>query len=258
MGMFDLEEQFTFYGAYHNNPINIALHMVFVWPILFTALLLLNFTPPLFSQSPIHLFGQSFLVLNYGFLCTVIYALYYVSLDKKAGSLAAFMCFLCWAGSSALAHLLGFSLGWKVFGVVARSVSLVAFQYLDYREAKRLLAVFIVKCEISRLVLSHMTAAAGYRKRITSGTNKNWQVVLVSQLVCWTGQFIGHGVFEKRAPALLDNLAQAFLMAPFFVLLEALQYAFDYEPCPGFNARVQAKVDAEIRAWKESKNKLIS
>ncbi|XP_042015447.1 2-hydroxy-palmitic acid dioxygenase mpo1-like [Salvia splendens] len=196
MGMFDLEEQFTFYGAYHNNPINIALHMVFVWPILFTALLLLNFTPPLFSQSPIHLFGQSFLVLNYGFLCTVIYALYYVSLDKKAGSLAAFMCFLCWAGSSALAHLLGFSLGWKV--------------------------------------------------------------VLVSQLVCWTGQFIGHGVFEKRAPALLDNLAQAFLMAPFFVLLEALQYAFDYEPCPGFNARVQAKVDAEIRAWKESKNKLIS
>ncbi|XP_042041056.1 2-hydroxy-palmitic acid dioxygenase MPO1-like [Salvia splendens] len=196
MGMFDLEEQFTFYGAYHNNPINIALHTVFVWPILFTALLLLNFTPPLFSQSPILLLGQSFLVLNYGFLSTLIYALYYVSLDKKAGSLAAFMCFLCWAGSSFLGHRLGFALGWKV--------------------------------------------------------------VLASQLLCWTGQFIGHGVFEKRAPALLDNLAQALLMAPFFVLLEALQYAFGYEPCPGFHARVQAKVDAEIRAWKESKNKKIS
>ncbi|XP_042043354.1 2-hydroxy-palmitic acid dioxygenase mpo1-like, partial [Salvia splendens] len=113
MGMFDLEEQFTFYGAYHNNPINIALHTVFVWPILFTALLLLNFTPPLFSQSPILLLGQSFLVLNYGFLSTLIYALYYVSLDKKAGSLAAFMCFLCWAGSSFLGHRLGFALGWK-------------------------------------------------------------------------------------------------------------------------------------------------
>ena len=74
------------------------------------------------------------------------------------------------------------------------------------------------------------------------------KVVLVAQLVCWTMQFIGHGVFEaslchaisldtmyfvitpidlqtlsslqKRAPALLDNLVQAFLMAPFFVLLE--------------------------------------
>ncbi|KAI8022755.1 Phenylalanine--tRNA ligase alpha subunit, cytoplasmic [Camellia lanceoleosa] len=33
-------------------------------------------------------------------------------------------------------------------------------------------------------------------------------------------QFIGHGIFEKRAPALLDNLAQAFLMAPYFVFLE--------------------------------------
>ena len=27
---------------------------------------------------------------------------------------------------------------------------------------------------------------------------------------------------QKRAPALLDNLAQAFLMAPFFVLLEVI------------------------------------
>lgn len=117
MGVFDLEEQFAFYGAYHNNPINIAVHMVFVWPILFTALLLLNFLPPLFADSPIHLWGQSFLVLNYGFLFTVIYALYYVSLDKKAGSLAALLCFLCWAGSSALGHQLGYSLAWKVIDI---------------------------------------------------------------------------------------------------------------------------------------------
>ncbi|KAF8400245.1 hypothetical protein HHK36_013542 [Tetracentron sinense] len=48
-------------------------------------------------------------------------------------------------------------------------------------------------------------------------------VVLAAQLFCWTGQFIGHGVFEKRALALLDNLSQALLMVPFFVLLEALQ-----------------------------------
>lgn len=51
-------------------------------------------------------------------------------------------------------------------------------------------------------------------------------------------QFIGHGVFEKRAPALLDNLAggtwsyrtnrssltisKALILAPFFVHLEML------------------------------------
>ncbi|GAB4860776.1 hypothetical protein Ancab_035939 [Ancistrocladus abbreviatus] len=83
-------------------------------------------------------------------------------------------------------------------------------------------------------------------------------VALAAQLFCWTSQFIGHGVFEKRAPALLDNLAQAFLMAPFFVLLEALERFFGYEPYPGFHASVQAKVAAEIKEWKDKKQKKIS
>lgn len=41
-----------------------------------------------------------------------------------------------------------------------------------------------------------------------------------TQAFCWVAQFVGHGVFEGRAPALLDNLFQAFFMAPVFVLLE--------------------------------------
>ncbi|XP_073015153.1 2-hydroxy-palmitic acid dioxygenase mpo1 [Primulina eburnea] len=193
MGLFDLEKHFSFYGAYHSNPVNIFIHMIFVWPILFTALVLLHFTPPLFKLSAIQSLDDGFLIFNYGFLFAVIYAFYYVGLDKKAGSLAAFLVFLCWIGSSALANSLGFSLAWRV--------------------------------------------------------------VLASQLLCWTGQFIGHGVFEKRAPALLDNLAQAFLMAPFFVLLEALQSSFGYEPYPGFRARVEAEIDADIKEWKDKKHK---
>ncbi|KAF2311308.1 hypothetical protein GH714_021648 [Hevea brasiliensis] len=87
------------------------------------------------------------------------------------------------------------------------------------------------------------------------GFSLAWKVVLAAQLFCWTGQFIGHGVFEKRAPALLDNLVQAFLMAPFFVLLEVLQKVFGYEPYPGFHASVKAKIDAEIKEWKDNKRK---
>ncbi|CAM8916075.1 unnamed protein product [Rhodiola kirilowii] len=45
-GLLDLERHFAFYGAYHSNPTNIIIHMIFVWPILFTALILLYFTPP--------------------------------------------------------------------------------------------------------------------------------------------------------------------------------------------------------------------
>ncbi|KAK9276246.1 hypothetical protein L1049_005777 [Liquidambar formosana] len=192
-GLFDLEKHFAFYGAYHSNPINILIHTVFVWPIFFTALLILYFTPSLFQFS---LFGNNLiLLLNVGFLLTVIYSLFYVCLDVKAGSLAAILCFICWVASSFLAARLGFSLAWKV--------------------------------------------------------------VLVAQLICWTGQFIGHGVFEKRAPALLDNLSQAFLMAPFFVLLEALQTLCSYEPYPGFHARVEARIEAEINEWKDKKQKLL-
>jgi len=198
IGVFDLEKHFAFYGAYHRNPINIAIHMLFVWPILFTALLILYFTPSLFNLPHIEfsLFGNDvILVLNVGFLFALIYSVFYVCLDVKAGSLAALLCAICWVASSFIASRLGFSLAWKV--------------------------------------------------------------VLVAQLLCWTVQFIGHGIFEKRAPALLDNLVQAFVMAPFFVLLEALQMQFGYEPYPGFHAIVQAKIEAEINEWQEKKQKLL-
>ncbi|KAK7274862.1 hypothetical protein RIF29_15962 [Crotalaria pallida] len=199
-GLFDLEKHFAFYGAYHSNPINIAIHVLFVWPIFFTALMILYFIPPFFNipNCEFFLWGNHHVVLvwNVGFLVALTYSVFYVTLDFKAGSLAALLCVFCWVGSSFVAAQLGFPLAWKV--------------------------------------------------------------VLVAQLVCWTGQFIGHGVFEKRAPALLDNLAQAFVMAPFFVLLEALQTLFGYEPYPGFHSIVQAKIEANINEWQESKQRLIS
>lgn len=118
-GLLDLEKHFAFYGAYHSNPVNILIHTLFVWPIFFTALVLFYFTPPIFDL-PQKVGFLSFgllangLVLNFGFLFTIIYALFYVCLDKKAGSLAALLCFACWVGASLLANRLGFSLAWKV------------------------------------------------------------------------------------------------------------------------------------------------
>ncbi|KAL7161360.1 hypothetical protein ACSBR2_041921 [Camellia fascicularis] len=191
-GLFDLEKHFAFYGAYHKNPVNILIHMLFVWPIFFTSLMLFYFTPRFFDCPFQCRLG---LVPNFGLLFTLTYAVFYVCLDRKGGSLAAILCLACWVSASLLAKHLEFSLAWKV--------------------------------------------------------------VLAAQLFCWTGQFIGHGIFEKRAPALLDNLAQAFLMAPYFVFLEALSY-FGYEPYPGFHASVKAKIDAEIAEWQENKAKKIS
>lgn len=116
-GLFDLEKHFAFYGAYHSNPLNIAIHMIFVWPIFFTALLFLYFTPSLFNLPHIELllFGHRFaLGFNLSFLFALIYSVFYICLDVKAGSLAALLCLFSWVTSSFLASLLGFSLAWKV------------------------------------------------------------------------------------------------------------------------------------------------
>lgn len=40
--------------------------------------------------------------------------------------------------------------------------------------------------------------------------------------MAWGIQFVGHGVWERKAPALKDNLVQALFLAPFFVWLECL------------------------------------
>lgn len=73
-------------------------------------------------------------------------------------------------------------------------------------------------------------------------------------VAAWILQFVGHGKFEGRAPALLDNLMQALLLAPLFVWLEIL-FFFGYRR--ELQARVDKQVDqklAEYRAEKASKN----
>ncbi|KAF7799681.1 hypothetical protein EIP86_010921 [Pleurotus ostreatoroseus] len=48
-------------------------------------------------------------------------------------------------------------------------------------------------------------------------------------VVSWILQFLGHGLAEKRAPALLDNLLGAVVLAPFFAYLEIL-FGLGYRP----------------------------
>ena len=52
----------------------------------------------------------------------------------------------------------------------------------------------------------------------------------------WLAQFAGHALFEKRAPALFENFAQALLMAPHFVLVEACVAL-------GFRAQLAASIE---------------
>lgn len=67
----------------------------------------------------------------------------------------------------------------------------------------------------------------------------------------WIAQFVGHGIFEKRAPALLNNLPQSLHAAVFFVWLEILFKL-------GYNPALEKKLNAAVtierrRLTKESK-----
>ena len=68
----------------------------------------------------------------------------------------------------------------------------------------------------------------------------------------WLAQFVGHGVFEGRAPALLDNLVQALVMAPFFVLTETLMHCGLLQ---GLARDVEPRIAARIADFKKAAGK---
>ena len=60
----------------------------------------------------------------------------------------------------------------------------------------------------------------------------------------WIAQFVGHGSYEGRKPALLDNLAQALFLAPLFVWYEVLFKLGFYK---GLQKEVEVGIEEEVR-----------
>jgi uncharacterized membrane protein YGL010W len=96
---------------------------------------------------------------------------------------------------------------------------------------------------------------------------------IIIQVISWIAQFLGHGLAERRAPALLDNILggrspiphqsmrifyyyssfSALVLAPFFVHLELL-FMLGYRP--SLHKQLQNDIGVEIaRIRKEQGNK---
>jgi len=192
MGITDLEEQFTFYASYHHNTFNKIIHILCVWPILWSALVLLEYAPIVAPES-LNAITASWHPLNLAFLSAAFYSVVYIIMDKKAGSLAAIMVFACL-----------------------------------------------------------ITGQKFYFTAETSYGYPAWVLAVALHVLCWISQFIGHGAFEGRAPALLDNLIQALVMAPLFVLLEVL-FMFGYRK--DFQKKMWKRVEQEIAKHKGQSKK---
>jgi uncharacterized membrane protein YGL010W len=183
----DLERHLVFYGAYHHNSVNVAIHIICVPIILVSGFAMATYTGTLI-ETPSWL-TIPYLDLNLGTIAAAMYATLYLLLEPAAGSVLAAFC-----------------LG--------------------------------------------MTALTNYLK--ADNPALTFKVALGAHVVSWIAQFVGHGAFEGRAPALLDNLVQALFLAPMFVWLEVL-FALGYRP--ELNARVQKKVEVEIQKFRaEQKN----
>ncbi|KAJ3346598.1 hypothetical protein HDU83_002844 [Entophlyctis luteolus] len=69
----------------------------------------------------------------------------------------------------------------------------------------------------------------------------------IAFVIAWIAQFIGHGVYERRAPALLDNLVQALVLAPFFVWSHAL---FDIGFYKNLNQELKNETGKRVAAFR--------
>jgi len=182
----NLEKQLCFYGAYHHNPTNIAIHMTFV-PLILAASLLLATNSPTLIPLPSWLTIPN-LPLNAGTIGAILYSGFYILLEPVAGSV-----------------LLPLIISWTAFS-------------------------------------NHLTSS--------SHSHISNLAAIGVEIVAWIAQFIGHGVYEGRAPALLDNLVQALVLAPFFVFMELL-FMFGYRP--ELQKRVNDAVEKEIKKIKAEK-----
>ena len=65
-------------------------------------------------------------------------------------------------------------------------------------------------------------------------------VIALTQLVGWGTQFAGHGIWEGRRPALVDNGLQVFI-APLFVMVEAMFFL-------GLKQDLKKEVEQKLKA----------
>ncbi|KAI9916984.1 hypothetical protein PsorP6_016813 [Peronosclerospora sorghi] len=190
---FDLEKQVTFYLSYHQNKINQLIHLLCIWPIFVSGLMILAHTAPV-VETPSVLSGLPcghYVVLNYSAVMACIYMLWYMALDHFAGTVGAALVALCFVCANYVV----------VDGAAALHVH-------------------------------------------------SMHLALTIHVTSWILQFIGHGVFERRKPALLDSLDQALITAPMFVLLEVL-FALGYRP--DLYERVSKQAQRNVKTFQAAK-----
>lgn len=155
-----------------------------------------------------------------------------------------------WSDPIGVSALLGFQLNWSAALACIYGLYYLA---LDTKKSGFAGLALVLLCWYTANQFMHTWWEHTLRKQCgLPASITPWHAALVIHLAAWVLQFIGHGAFEGRAPALFDNLAQALIMAPYFVLLEGL-FVLGFRK--GLQGRTHGRVVQAVRAWHEAKAK---
>ena len=207
--MFDLEKQYIFYASYHNNPINVLIHLICIWNIAASGLVFFQYTPSLAPMPNIvEQYVGTGLSVNVALILCLFYSAVYLRMEPFLGFVGEFF-------EPKLIHL--------------------AFDCLP-------------------LAATLMWGAIYYKTGTWVASDAFFfgypvlQVAIGVHVGCWILQFSGHGIFEGRAPALLDSWDQAFITAPLFVLME-LALLFGYRRA--FHEKCMVEVEKNIAEFRK-------
>ena len=109
-----------------------------------------------------------------------------------------------------------------------------------------------IMSRLARMGKDETADAVAYHDEMMERYNKTKgnSIAVAVHVVSWILQFVGHGKFEGRKPALLDNLVQALFLAPLFVWYEVLFKMGFYK---GLKREVELGVEDEIAKLKAKK-----
>jgi len=148
---------------------------------------------------------------------------------------------LLWTGMAMLATLelgsLRLSSDWQIDVTAGHVGTVVYILYYFY--------LFPALGAITFPILAGMDYAA--HQYWNMDLDNKFLILLAIHVVSWIAQFIGHGMFEGRRPALMDSLLQALLTAPFFVFME---YCFFFGLFHDLHMEVSREIYKEIERKK--------
>ncbi|GAA6061414.1 hypothetical protein JCM10212_004472 [Sporobolomyces blumeae] len=113
-------------------------------------------------------------------------------------------------------------------------------------------AYFVLLEPLAGLLYAPILVAFGHASNVLYSDYHDAAMKLagIAFVASWIAQFVGHGAFEGRAPALLDSLVQSLVLAVFFVWLEVL-FALGYRP--DLYRRLEARTGVEVAKYRKER-----